>query len=114
MNYHLLLLIGISLTVIGQLLLKKAVDGRHISIKEIPRFLTSPYIILGFGAYGTSLLLWLIVLSKLELSYAYPLVSSNYFFITLFSKLLFKEHVSKKRWISIFTIMLGVAIVSLS
>ena len=114
MKYHILLIFGIILTVIGQLLLKKGVDGKHIDLSNIHKLLLNPFVLIGFGAYSISLLLWMVVLSKLELSYAYPLVSSNYIIITLFSKLLFKEHVSKRRWISVLTIMLGVALVSLS
>ncbi len=115
MIYQILLLLDVLLTVIGQLLLKKGMGQYHdFRLMQILKLIRNKAVIIGIIAYATSLLLWLIVLSKLELSYAYPMISLNYFFIALFSKLIFKEHVSKKRWLSIFVIVLGVILVSLS
>ena len=114
MIYLLLLAVSIVFTVAGQLMLKRGVNGQHLTLMTLRLFIFNPFVILGFLSYGASLLLWLVVISKLELSYAYPLVSSNYFFITLLSKVFFKEHVSKKRWLSISIIILGVILVSLS
>ncbi len=115
MIYQLLLLMGILLTVTGQLLLKKGMlKHNNFRVADLPKLLGNQPVIIGVMLYGTSLLLWLVVLSKLELSYAFPMFSLNYFFIALFSKWAFNEKVSKKRWLSIFTIILGVITVSLS
>ncbi len=115
MIYQILLLVNILLTVIGQLLLKDGMNRyAKFGVRELPKLLANIPVILGITLYGTSLLLWLVIISKLELSYAYPMISLNYFFITLSSKIFFKEHVSRKRWISIAVIVLGVILVSLS
>lgn len=116
MAYKILLLIpGIILVITGQILLKKGMARyKTFSMKDLPEITKNGTIILGIAAYGISLLLWLVVLSKLELSYAYPIVSLNYFFIALSSKIIFKEKISKRRWASILVIVLGVITVSLS
>lgn len=115
MIYHILLLTGILLTVIGQLLLKKGMNTYpDFGIKDSIKLIKDFPIIIGMVFYGISLMLWLVTISKLELSYAYPIVSLNYFFIALFSKWAFKEHISKRRWLSIFTIIMGVILISMS
>ncbi len=39
----------------------------------------------GIISYGVSFLLWIKVLSKVELSYAYPMVSLGYVLVMIFS-----------------------------
>ena len=72
------------------------------------------YIIIGGLLFIISLGLWTIVISKLDLSYAYPIVSINYVIVSLFSKMFFKEKTTKLRWLSIFVILIGVVLVTLS
>jgi drug/metabolite transporter (DMT)-like permease len=118
--YTLLLFVGVFLGVVAQLSLKYGIDKLQIQSfrKEgfglFKKFALSPFIVLGFFSYGLSLLLWLVILSQLELSYAYPMISSAYFFVALGSFLLFKEKVSWQRWCAIGVIILGVVIVGLS
>lgn len=115
MIYHIFLLIGILLSVTGQLLLKKGMNRyKKFRINDFPKLIKNQTVMMGIIAYGASVPLWLLVLKQLDLSYAFPMVSLNYFFIALFSKWIFKEHISKKRWLSIATIVFGVILVSLS
>ena len=115
-----LLFFGIVFGVGAQLSLKYGVDMseirymRHASVFAIGKKVFNHYVLFGFAAYGISLLLWVVVLSHLELSYAYPMVSSGYFFVALFSKILFHERVSWQRWLSIFLIIFGVILIGLS
>ncbi len=108
-------------SIAGQLLLKKGMTKiGKISllegsiIKTLFKMFTSPYVLIGGVVFVSSLGLWLVVLSKLDISYAYPIVSINYVFIALASKFFFKERISLFRWVSIFTICSGVVLVSLS
>ena len=115
MIYHIYLLISIILTIAGQLMLKRGMCRyEHFRAADFPKLIKNRSVILGLTSYGASLVMWILALSNLELSYAYSLVSLNYFFIALASKIFFKEKISKKRWLSILTIILGVIIVSLS
>ncbi len=119
--YIIAMFFSLLLSIVGQLLLKKGMNAvgtvsllnRRV-VSTVFRMLTNPYIIVGGIVFVASLALWLIVLSKLDVSYAYPIVSINYVAIALASKLFFRETVSKLRWLSIFVICLGVVLVSLS
>lgn len=118
---YLILLSSIALAAIGQLALKHGMNKvGHVKIKlktllkTVIKMYTNISVILGTIAFGFSTILWLIVLSKLELSYAYPLVSINYVIVAFASSIFFKEKVSFKRWLSIIIICIGVVLVSTS
>ena len=64
----------------------------------------------GFVAYGVSSLLYLFVLSRLELSYAYPMVALNYVFVTILACLILKEVVPPARILGLAIICLGVVV----
>lgn len=120
MIYHTLLFTGIFLGAIAQLALKKGAN-RELEItlnkklfKELINIYWNKYIIFGAACYGISTILWVIVLSKLDLSYAYPLISTNFVIIAILSKLIFKEKINKLRWLGVITITLGVILTSLS
>ncbi len=121
MIYTFLLLFGIFLGVIAQLSLKNGMNQIRVeSFRKEKLFLLlkklgfNRWIVFGFFLYGFSMLLWLVILSKLELSYAYPMVSLGYFFVALGSIIFFKEKISWQRWVSIAIIVVGVVVVGLS
>lgn len=55
--------------------------------------------------------LWLIALSQVQISYAYPLLSLGYPIVAVLSMLFLSEPVSMTRWLAILVITLGVAII---
>jgi multidrug transporter EmrE-like cation transporter len=119
--YKLLLFISIAIGIAGQLVLKHGMNKHGKTSISFKHFISDVWniyfhrwIILGVILYAGSLPLWIMALSKIDLSYAYPLVSINFIAITLLSKLLFKEKVTRFRWISVFTILLGVILLTLS
>jgi drug/metabolite transporter (DMT)-like permease len=119
--YVIAMFFSLLLSIAGMLLLKKGMNKvGQVSLlntdvlKTVFRMLTNVYVVIGGLVYVASLGLWLVVLSKLDVSYAYPIVSINYVVIAIASKFFFGEKVSKLRWISILIICLGVVLVSLS
>ena len=122
--YFGLFFVSLTLGLIGQLILKKGMrsigeinlfsDGLLRFIKLIWKLFTNKTILTGVFIFSCSSLIWLIVLSGLELSYIYPMVSINYALIAFISKIFFKEKVTKMRWLSIAIIIFGVVLVSLS
>ena len=54
---------------------------------------------------------YLLALSKLPLSIAYPMLSSGYVLVVLLSKIFLKEEVSLKRWLGVFIIMIGIFVI---
>lgn len=113
MSSYFLLGVNILLGVAGQVLIKFGVN-KVSGLEELGllRFLQSsflsPFIILGLALYGFSAVLWVILLSKLDLSVAYPTLSLGYVLILLVSVLFLGEQVSLMRFAAVFLIMLGI------
>ena len=119
--YKILLVVSILVSVIAQFSLKYGMKKANIQsftqehpIEIFRRMFINFFVAMGFFFYGISLLLWLVILSGLDLSYAYPMVSLSYFFVAFGSRVIFKERVSMGRWLSIFVIVFGVVLVSIS
>lgn len=116
-----LLLITVGLNVIGQYLMKRGMsDVGEITgaLGEMAHHLAmaflNPWVIGGLGAYGLSTFCWLILLSRVELSYAYPALSLGYVLITLVGFFVLGEAVTPTRWVAVLIICVGVFLVSQS
>ena len=83
-------------------------------IETLTRILTTPLILLAIPLYGLGFLLWLVVLSRLELSFAYPMFALSYIFTPLLAGLVLGEQVTWERWAGVFVICMGVALVGQS
>lgn len=110
-----LALVCILLGVVGQTLMKLAiVRSGGMPVLEIGlggvihKCLEVPYILLGFGAYGVSAILWLEVLSDLDFSVAFPLVSISYVLALFIGRFLFDENVNVCRILGVALICSGV------
>ncbi len=68
----------------------------------------------GIALYFLSAVLWLYGLSRVELSYAYPLLALHMILVTLGARWILKEPVSAFRWSGIGLIAVGVALVASS
>ncbi len=78
------------------------------------RLLGNPFFLAAVALYFLGFLVWLVVLSKLELSYAYPILALSYCLIPLLSHILLGEQVPLMRWVGISIVCCGVCIVGLS
>lgn len=72
-----------------------------------------PWLWFGIAVYAIELDVWLAVLSRLPLSFAFPLASLNFCGILLASRFLLHEPVSKRRWWGAALITLGVILVGI-
>lgn len=119
MGNFLLLFVSISLAIAGQLLMKQGMmmfgkfPVNELLARLIP-MVFQPYVFIGILCFCVSSVFWLVILSRIDLSLAYPLVSIAYIVVALFSYFVFKENVSLLRWIGILVICLGVFLVSRS
>jgi len=118
--YVVLLFVNVVIGVIAQISLKKGVNNANIGnfseeglVSICHRLFFNSNVWFGGILYALSIFNWIIVLTKIDLSFAYPAISSSYFFVALISKLYFKEYVSWKRWLSIAIIILGITILAL-
>jgi drug/metabolite transporter (DMT)-like permease len=66
----------------------------------------------GLGLFVLSAAVWLVVLSKVSLSFAYPFVSLTYVLILLFDRLVLHDTVSGLRWAGVALIVAGIVLVS--
>lgn len=71
-------------------------------------------IVVGLFLYGISTIIWIMALKKLELSYAYPLLSISYIFILIASYFFFNEPISWLRIAGVLFIMIGISLVARS
>jgi drug/metabolite transporter (DMT)-like permease len=72
--------------------------------------LGSPLIIFGLLLYGISAIIWLLVLSRVDLSLAYPMLAIGYIFVLLVSLFFLGEKVTLMRWLGTVLIVGGVVL----
>jgi bacterial/archaeal transporter family protein len=76
--------------------------------------LTSPWILLGVSTLTFSMLIYLIAISRLDISYVLPIHAFSYVLNALMAWLILNEHVSGVRWLATILITVGVFIISWS
>lgn len=115
MQSYILLGIAIITAVISQLLFKRgmvALGGINFSLTNlltlVINVIRNPFLLTGLFFYGISFLLWLIVISKVKLSIAYPLTSLNFVLVILASYFFFGEKLSIAQYVSIALIIVGI------
>jgi len=107
---------------INQLFLKSAINSLEfspsLSIRKIIKFIIHLIRVprLWFSLFFSviSLCIWLVVLSKADLNFAFSLDSVHYIFIAMASRFVLKEKVGCRRWIGTVFIVIGIVFVSLS
>lgn len=115
-----LILVSVFLGAIGQVLVKYGASGLQLNftgrylIESMFSILRNIPVMCGIISYGVSFLLWIKVLSKVELSYAYPMVSIGYIITMIFSYFIFKENISFIRFLGVIFIIIGVILVARS
>jgi len=115
------LLTGVMLNALAQLGLKLAtqttgaIDGSSRALLLAARQLgTSLPFWLALGAYGLSVVVWIVGLSRLPVSQAYPVLSLGYIVTALLAWFVLGESVGLERWIGILLILVGVVFISRS
>lgn len=110
---YLIAFISIFLGALAQYLLKIGTSQliliRTSLIKAL--FLNIP-LLGGLFCYGLSLIFWLYVLSKMELSKAYPMVSLGYVVTLLLGYIFLNEPLSLSKILGVSLIMIGVYFVT--
>jgi multidrug transporter EmrE-like cation transporter len=116
-----LVLAGVLLNAAAQLLLKAGTNGigafAFTADNLVPvgiKVASNPYIIGGLGCYVVSVVVWIMALSRVEVSLAYPMLSIGYVVNAVAAWYLFGEALSAQRMIGIGTIIIGVFLVARS
>ena len=106
---YLALFLSIILTSTAQILQKLAADkSKQLDESGQKQFL-SPFVLLSLACLGLALLLWLVVLSVMPVSQAYPMLSLSYIIVMLLARWIFKEQIPWQRWFGAALIMLGIS-----
>lgn len=122
MRNFMLILFSVVFGVVGQLSLKHGVgmvsgqSSQRIVHSLDPRsmmtFLSiavlNRFVILGFVLYLISAASWLIILSRMDLSLAYPMISIGYILVVILSKYIFDEPVTPMRIVGTLLVCFGV------
>jgi len=106
---------------IAELFMKKGLIATGISavsMDNIRAFITanvqSYFIWAGVFIYILSFLIWIIILSRIELSVAFPIGSTSYIFVPILSIIFLNERIGVLRWVGILFIVAGIHFVSKS
>lgn len=105
--------------VLGQILIKLGVgDNGLISetssglLSVFVAILTTPLVMGGLVLYGVGAISWILVLSRMNLSHAYPFLALNFVLIAVLSRLLLNEPIPMIRWVGMGIICVGIVLVS--
>jgi drug/metabolite transporter (DMT)-like permease len=114
----LIIIFSVMVSSVAQILLKLGMTkvGRISSPGEAPlkllTALANPLVLAGLFVFGISALSWLIALSRVKLSIAYPMVSLGYVAVVLFSWFIFREPLKLVSIIGCITVIIGVVLIS--
>lgn len=106
----LLLLAACALTCLGQVAQKYAVESWRGVDSGWADKLRSPWLGLAVLSLGGGLLVWLLVLQRLEVGIAYPMLSLNFVLITLIARFVFHEPIDRRHWLGVALVMGGVVL----
>src|SRR4030042_515771 len=115
-KYYISLSISIICNCLSLILLKKgmlSVNNFGENLHDITawfQLLVNGYIIFSIILFVLSFITWMISLTKIDLSLAYPTVSITYIIITLASYYFFNEALTIYRIVGIFFIITGIVI----
>ncbi|HUQ24958.1 MAG TPA: EamA family transporter [Burkholderiales bacterium] len=104
------ILTGVLLNAGAQLLLKAGTNAAPLGL----RLAIEPHILAGLACYVVSVVVWVVALSKVPVSMAYPMLSIGYVVNAIAAYYLLGETVTPLRLVGIGVIILGVFIVARS
>jgi multidrug transporter EmrE-like cation transporter len=117
-----LVVVSVGLATAGHFTLKSAMTdiGRigtaqvRAATDTIVKAAKEPKLWVGLGLFGFSAVFWLVVLSRVDLSIAYPFAGLSYVAIVLLDKYALEVHVPPLRWVGVALIAMGIAVVGIS
>lgn len=114
-----LILLSVLLNCAAQLLIRKGMliegeVGMQNLLSHVGSMITNVWLWGAMLCYALSILLWMSVLSKVEVSYAYPFLSVGYVVSAVAGYALFNENLTPIRIAGIVVICIGVILISRS
>ncbi len=117
-----LILIAVICSVAGQVTLKLgmtavgAIGGEALAqpAQLVLRVATTPLVLVGLGLYALGAVAWMTVLSRVTLSFAYPMLALTYAITPAAAWLVLGEALPAARWAGIAVICAGVFLIARS
>ena len=113
------ILLSVFLGSFGQIILKLGANklgtlslAWNTLFPDLIRVIKIPEILIGLVLFGSSFLLWIKVLTKSDLSYAYPMVSIGYINVVVVSYFLFNEQFTLMKVLGVSLIVVGVVVLN--
>lgn len=107
----LLVLLASIIGAFGAIFLKKGSKGFSLNIIDL---IKNRSIVTGIILYGLSAIMFVSALRYGELSILYPLVSTTYVWVALFSVRILKERMNQYKWLGIVLIVIGVLTIGIA
>ena len=120
MKNLLLILINVFLNSVAQILMRHGmlkigkIELNNNFIYEIPKMLSSIWVWSSLVCYGVSAIIWMVVLSRVEVSFSYPFVALGFVIVALAGHFLFQEQITLPRIIGIALICIGILFIAKS
>jgi drug/metabolite transporter (DMT)-like permease len=111
---------AVVLAAIGHLMIKAGLVGATTAAPEpailerLLLYFSQPYVLLGLMIYGIGTAMWVLAVSKHDISYVFPISALNYVLVTLGGKFLFGELIPVKRWAGVVVVIVGVGLMQSS
>ena len=114
-----IIFIAVFLSAVGQIFLKIAANTiGPISLKsnvlELLSLSMNIYLLLGLMSYFISTVIWIVALSRVSVSIAYPMISLGYVFVALAAWFLFNEPLSSIKLLALGIITFGIILLACS
>ena len=114
-----LILLSVSLAALAQLTLKHGTDQvtarsgpLQLGAESLRAIVTTPAIWAGLIVFGLSAVVWIVVLSRTSLSFAYPFASLTYVLILMADRFVLDQEVPGLRYAGVAFIVVGIVLVA--
>ncbi|HXF36411.1 MAG TPA: hypothetical protein VNO17_04435 [Actinomycetota bacterium] len=114
-----LILFSVTIAAVAQLTLKHGMNLARdrtgvfrLTVEDLRVLATTPYVWAGLALFAISALVWLAVLSRASLSFAYPFAALQYVLILLFDRYFLSQQVPALRWAGVALIAAGIVLIA--
>jgi len=105
-----LFIIGATLESLTQISLKKGatIHSKRRGLVYYLNLIKEKWVIIGLLSYGIEMIIWILLLSYIPLSIAFPLTGVQQVLLILFSAFVLKEKINNFEWFGLGLISLGI------
>jgi drug/metabolite transporter (DMT)-like permease len=114
-----LILLSVTVAAVAQLTLKHGMNqvvdesgALGLDGDSLRSVVTTPWVWIGLALFGLSAVVWLAVLSRTTLSFAYPFASLTYVLILLADRFVLDQPIPGLRYAGVACIILGIVLVA--